>query len=188
MVSIAIVLNASLNILPVIYNRIVEINLGTNSSIKVCFLDNEIALMQTYFNTAVFIFFNVIINNILNIKIVKCMVSSRRKVARNLVQPHQNRSSKDRKFATISVGLNISCMITKLPLIFAFFVNTYVSITFDQLMAMEAIVLTLALIDNGLQFFINFFFNSIFHDEFLLVIGLRKRNMVSAAPSVATFY
>ena len=71
-------------------------------------------------------------------------------------------------------------MILKLPLTIAMLIINTTVINFDLLIAIQMIVITIAILDNGFSFIINFFVNSIFHDEFLALIGIRKQNVVSA--------
>ena len=159
--------------------RLIEIDLGTNSSqsIKFCILETQILVNQTWIILANFFFLNILVNNILNIKIIWFIVSSRRNVARN----SNNSTWRDRKFAITSIGLNLTCMILKLPLTIAMLIINTTVINFDQLIAIQTIVITIAILDNGFSFLINFFVNSIFHDEFLALIGIRKLNVISAA-------
>lgn len=167
MVLIGIVVNASLNTMTVIYSQIVEINQTTNSSIKVCFLPPEIAYKDTWISFTFFIVM-IVITNILNIKIVWFMLSSRRKVNRNSSNDLSHSSARDRKFAITTIGLNLSCIVLKLPLAIALLVINHIVIDIDEFIAIETTLLTIAFLDNGFSFIINFFVNSIFHHEFLV--------------------
>ena len=178
MVFIGIVYNVSVNSLSVIYIHIVEIEINqtTTAPIKVCYLAPEVTYKQAWIILAFFIFFNIIINNILNVKIVWFMVSSRRNVARNSTNNLSRSSVKDRKFAITSIGFNLSFMVLKLPFIIALIVMFNLKISFDVFIAIQTVVYTIALLDHGFSFLINFFLNSIFHDEFLVLIGIKKQN------------
>ena len=181
MVFVGIVCNVSINSLSVIYIHIVEIDINqtTNSSttpIKVCYLDPEITYKQTWIILAFFIFFNIIINNILNVKIIWFMVSSRRNVTRNSTINLSRSSAKDRNFAITSIGFNLSFMVLKLPFIIALIVMFNTEISFDVFIAIQTVVYTIALLDHGFSFLMNFFLNSIFHDEFLVLTGIKKQN------------
>ena len=180
----AIVYNVSFNVLPAIYNRIVEINFGSNSSIpsfKICTSSTKITVIQMWILLANFFLFNIIINNLLNVKMIWFIVSSRRKVAR-ISCKISNSTTRDRKFAITSIGLNLACTILKLPLTIAILITSQIVIGFDEFFAIQIIVITISIIDNGASFFINFFLNSIFYNEFLVLLGIRKpiRSVVSS--------
>ena len=174
---LGVVYNVLINLMLPINYRLVEIDLGTNSSesFKLCFLHTQIIVNQTWIHLANFFFLNILVNNILNIKIIWFIVSSRRNVAR--ISNHS--TYRDRKFAITSIGLNLTSLILKLPLCIAFLIINSIVINFDQLIAIQTIVITIGIIDNGFSFIINFFVNSIFHDEFLALIGIRKQNFIS---------
>lgn len=179
---IGILYNALLDILLPINTRLIEIDLGTNSSqsIKLCFLDTKIFEKYGWLVLANFFFWNILVNNILNIKIIWFIVSSRRNVARNSSNL-RNSTLRDRKFAITSIGLNLTCMILKLPLTTALLIINTTVFSLDQITEIQTIVITIACLDNGFSVIINFFVNSIFHDEFLALIGIRKQNVVSAS-------
>jgi hypothetical protein len=185
MVFICIVYNASVNLLPPLNNHIVEIGQNTNStqSIKMCALDANLTVIQMWILLGNFLLFNIIINNVLNIKMIWFIVSSRRKVTRSL-SVLSNSSTRDRKFAATSIGLNLACMVLKLPFAIALLVMNQMVIDFDEFFAIQTIVLTISVMDNGFSFFINLFVNSIFYYEFLILIGVKKRLILS--PSFAT--
>ena len=184
---IGVVYNVLLNLMLPINNRLIEIDLGTNSSqsIKLCFLDTQIIVNQTWIHLANFFFLNILVNNILNIKIIWFIVSSRRKMARNSSNLSQS-TWRDRKFAITSIGLNLAAMILKFPMTIAFLIMNTTVFSFDQIIEIQTIVITIAILDNGFSFIINFFVNSIFHDEFLALIGIRKENAISAPTRKST--
>ena len=178
---IGIVYNVLINLMPLINIRLVEIDLGTNSSqtIKLCFLEPQIIVNQTWIHLANFFFLNILVNNILNVKIIWFIVSSRRKMARNSSNLSHS-TNRDRKFAITSIGLNLTCMILKLPLTISMLIINTTVFSLDQITEIQTIVITIGILDNCFSFLINFFVNSIFHDEFLALIGIRKQNVVSA--------
>jgi hypothetical protein len=165
--------------MPAITNRLVEIVQSANSSIKICASDSRITAIQSWIFFGNFLLFTILINNILNVKMVWFIVSSRRKVARNLSNV-RNSAVRDRKFAITSIGLNLTCMVLKLPFAIFFIIKNKKVISFDVLIAIQMIVLSISVLDNGFSFLINFFVNSIFHDEFLVLIGIKKRNVNSS--------
>ena len=179
MVAVGIVFNVGINIMPAITNRLVEIVQSTNSSIKICASDSRITEIQSWIFFGNFLLFTILINNILNVKMVWFIVSSRRKVARNLSNV-RNSVVRDRKFAITSIGLNLTCMVLKLPFAIFLIIKNKKVISFDVLIAIQMIVLSISVLDNGFSFLINFFVNSIFHDEFLVLIGIKKRNVNSS--------
>ena len=184
---IGIFYNVLMNLLLPINIRLVEVNQGTNSSqsIKLCFIDTQILAVKTWMHLANFFFLNILVNNILNIKIVWFIVSSRRKMARNSSNLSQS-TWRDRKFAITSIGLNLTAMILKLPLIITMLIMNTTDVSFDLISEIQTIVVTIAILDNGFSFLVNFFVNSIFHEEFLSLFGIRKQNVVSSpSPKIA---
>ena len=187
MVFICIVYNASFNLLPPLNNHIVEMSQTTNSSqsIKMCTLDAHLTVIQMWILLGNFLLFNIIINNVLNLKMIWFIVSSRRKVTRNL-SVLSNSSTRDRKFAATSIGLNLACMVLKLPFAIALLVMNQMVIEFDEFFAIQTIVLTISVLDNGFSFFINLFVNSIFYYEFLILIGFKKRLILASSFATIT--
>lgn len=179
-VIVGLVFNTSLNSLPVIYDRIIEIN-QTNTStetIIACYLSPEIDFKQIWIILAFFIV-NIVITNFFNIKVIRFMVSSSRNVNRNSSNNLSHSSARDRKFAISSIGLNISSIVLKLPFIIAHLGINNMVIDFDEFVAIQTVVLTFGIIHNGFSFIINFFVNSIFYDEFLALIGIKKQHLNS---------
>ena len=178
MVFICIVYNASVNLLPPLNNHIVEIGQNTNStqSIKMCTLDTNLTVIQMWILLGNFLLYNIIINNVLNLKMIWFIVSSRRKVTRSL-SVLSNSSTRDRKFAATSIGLNLACMVLKLPFAIFFLVINHIVIGFDLQIAIQMIVFTISALDNQFSFLVNFFVNSIFHDEFLALFRINKQNL-----------
>ena len=115
-VLICIVYNLSVNLLTPLNNYIMDIgqSISSSQSIKICILDANLVVTQMWIILGNFLLFNIIINNVLNIKMILFIVSSRRRVSRNLGNM-RNSAARDRKFAITSIGLNLACMVLKLP-------------------------------------------------------------------------
>lgn len=177
MVLIGVVLMTMENILFAIKSEIV-VNLGTNSSTKVCSVESNIREIQSLIIVSYFACFNILINNALNAKMICFIASSRRRVAANLGHQHSASSSyRDRKFAVTSIGLNLTCMVLKLPFTLITLITIPLVIDFDELVAIKTIIITIAVLDNGFSFVINLFVNSFFYDEFLMMIRVKKQHL-----------
>ena len=176
-VSIFLIIVVSKNITIPINYTIVEINL-TNSSqtIRDCWIEPEIRNIQMWITIPSFVILNVIINNWLNIKAIRVIMSSRRRVNGNAISSSRNSSlsSRDRKFAICSICLNLASMISKMPLYVCLLIVGYGDLSYDVINLIIKITGTITYIDNGFSFFINMFVNSLFYEEFLRLFGFRK--------------
>ena len=156
-----------------IYAKITEVN-QTNSSQtnRNCATESGILKIDTGITIAIYIIENLIINNWLNIKAIRFIMASRRRVMNgNSNTNNGSLSSRDRKFAVCSISLNLVSMITKLPFFIAFL---YSNLTLKDISLAIKITGTTAFIENGFSFFINMYVNSLFYEEFLSLFGYRK--------------
>lgn len=112
-VSILALIVVLANIIIPLYFDLIEIN-PTNSSqtIRICTIEPEILNTEMWITITSVVLVNIIINNWLNIKTIRFIMASRRRVkaARSSLL-----SVRDRKFAICSVCLNLGSMIFKLP-------------------------------------------------------------------------
>ena len=172
-VAIVALLVLSRHLILPIYANIIEVN-QTNSSQsnRDCTTEPGILKIDTSITIALYVIENLILNNWLNIKTIRYIMASRRRVYENA---NSNRnsplSSRDRKFAICSVTLNLASMVSKLPFFFAFL---YSNLTLKDIRLVLKITGTIAFIENGFSFFINMYVNSLFFDEFLSLFGFRK--------------
>ena len=140
--------------------------------IRFCLIQPRIANIQMWVIISIYIGLNIIINNFLNIKTVRFIMGSRRRVATN--GRNSSLSSRDRKFAVCSVSLNLAAMILKMSLFITLIIANYSNISFNVLGLLIKITGLINYIDNGSSFFINLFFNSLFYHEFLKLFRFRR--------------
>ena len=122
---------------------------------------------------------NIVINPILDLKIISHIYSTRGNSNRNRngnnVSVRLNRSTIfDRKFAISAITLNINSLIYKLLFILASFLSGYLSPY--QADVFYSFCLSIALVEKADIFIINMLVNSIFRQEFLSLIGLSHKN------------
>ena len=165
---IIIVYSLLVNIQLPLYFRLEERNVTVNnSSLKtyVCYLPLEILNVTSYIGFIHIILLNLVINNILHLKIIHFLYISRRNRASN--SSIQMRSLiRNRKVAFSTIGLNISSCFYKMFFVFGIYIATVYEFNADQFKLIYTISVTVTVIDNCDLFFINMFFNSMFYEEF----------------------
>jgi hypothetical protein len=98
----------------------------TNSSIqtRVCTASSNIIMIETFIILAMFVFLNIITNNVVSFKTIRFISASRQKVGLIGTSFARNRSSslskKDLKFSICSVCLDIVSIVSKLPFFLQF--------------------------------------------------------------------
>ena len=163
------------NLIIQIYYDIIEIPI-TNSShtIRDCFVPAEIRNINMWTTISMFILMNLIINNWLNIKTIRFIMASRKRVTGNANSRNSSLSSRDRKFAICSVCLNLASMISKLPFYICLVIVGYAEFSYDLISLIIKIAGTITYIDNSFSFLVNMYVNSLFYNEFLLLFGIKK--------------
>lgn len=179
LVLIVVVYSSSVNILFPIYNRLVFVHSNkSNYSYLECYLPPAASNWLSWLYLDNLFISTMFINIVLNVKMIHFLVSSRRKFNK-YGQPHQHNSrlsSKDRKFILTSIGLNICCLICKLPFTIAMILFTYIKVEdelFDMIFTINVMIMDM---DNGASFFVNIFVNSIFKEEFLYMFRLKSNS------------
>ena len=174
---ILIVCSLLLNIIQPLKNEIISIPYST---IQICIMSPDSTAITSYIvlvNTMVSI---IIVNPLLNIKIIVYVFQTRKKVSANMNSfVRTSTAVKDRRFVINAVAINSSCFIFKIGFMICMFVITYGSIKSDLVQLLFTIGFTLSIIDNALTFFINLIVNPTFYDEFLCMIRLKKQQAVS---------
>lgn len=156
-----------------------------NQTLQMCVLPAEIGRISSWLLLSNLFLTAIVINNILNLKILVYIVRSRRKVSFKLssMQAGRNRrsltSSRDRKFATSTIGLNVCSFILKLPICVGLLAANYLDSVDPEIIGMVFTVnVMLATTDNAVSFGVNMTLNSVFYDEFSAMMGIRKlRNL-----------
>ena len=166
LVAIAFLIALGENIIIPINVSIITIFKATNSTpaVQVCTMANVLisALGLTF--VVKFVILNLIVINIINIKMIRFIIKSRSHIT------HSRRTShRDRKFAITAIGLNLFCSILKLPsavlTVVLYFIST--GLNQDQVTAINNISSSISYLDNGFSFFVNMALSSIFYREFL---------------------
>lgn len=119
---------------------------------------------------------NVIINPILDIKIIYRIISTRGNVNKRL-----NRlSSSDWQFAVSAIGLNMNSLFFKLVFMLCNLLPIFFKLENEQIEMNFSIGLCVMLIERVDIFFINMIVNSTFREEFLSMFGIKVNNGSSA--------
>ena len=146
----------------------------TNSTL-VCSIPQNVSATHSIIFMANTFAVVIVINNFLSGKMVWYLISTRKKIAVSLKHKHHSYSTvKDHKFALSSIGLNICCIICKLPLSLGLLVTYNMTLDPDLMQLLFTIFVLIYTIDNGAAFFINITVNSIFYEEFLIMIRVTK--------------
>ena len=117
---------------------------------------------------------NLIINNWLNIKTIRFIKASRKRVNGNATNRNSSLSSRDRKFAICSICLNLASMVSRLPFYICLVIVGYADFSYDLISLIIKIAGTITYFDNSFSFFVNMYVNSLFYDEFLRLFGIKK--------------
>ena len=174
-VAIMALIVLSTNIIVPIYSNIIEIPLKNSSqTIQACSITAESLIIEMWITIPNFVLVNIIINNWINIKTIRFIMASRRRVNVNAKNRNSSLSSRDRKFAICSICLNLVSMVCKLPFFICLLVVTYANLSFEEIVSIIKITSTITYIENGFSFFVNMLVNSLFYDEFMILFGLRK--------------
>ena len=149
----------------------------TNSSIqiRICKASSNIIMIETFIILAMFVFLNIITNNVVSFKTIRFIMASRQRVG---FIGTRNRSSslskRDQKFSICSVCLDIVSIISKLPFVITILTFCFLKINSDEMNSIYKITNALAYVENGFSFFINIYVNPLFYEEFLILFGLKK--------------
>ena len=144
-------------------------------SIKYCYISLSLNVTQSVILAVNFIFTIILVNNVVNVKIVWFLVSSRQKISESLGMANVRKiSSRDRKFAICSIGLNLNCMVFKLPLILSLLIASTLKMDLYQSQLFYTAVGFFYSLDNAASLFINLFVNSVFYEEMLIMLRFKK--------------
>lgn len=139
----------------------------------------------TYLGCNVFIIF--LINNALIIRLITFILASRKKVFVNVAsRKDKTYSTKDKKFAISSIGLSLVAFVCKLPTGITYCVSFTTGLNPDISEMVLAICRTIMIIENSAAFYVNMFLNSIFYDEFMVMIGRKERTLLKSDSNTVT--
>lgn len=119
------------------------------------------------------------INNVLAGIIIVFIFRSRKKFKTGKENREKRATLRDRKFAINSIALNFKCFLCKMPLLFTLLITSYVTVDHETVQMLFTVSVTIFTIDNSSALFVNLMVNSIFYDEFMTMIGFKKRTKSS---------
>lgn len=172
--------------LSIVYCLLINVNLplkyrldestGSNGTLTSCHVPIKVIKLQMLVVLLHVLISNVIINPILDIKIIYRIISTRGNVNKRL-----NRlTSSDWQFAVSAIGLNMNSLFFKLVFLSCNLLPIFVKLGNEQIEMIFSIGLCVMLIERVDIFFINMIVNSTFREEFLSMFGLKVNNGSSA--------
>ena len=174
LVAAVVVINICLRIPLPIYYRIISIPSGPGF-VQMCSLPSNISSINSWLTLANTFSIAFVINTGLNLKILLFIARSRQRVAVNIGgQTNSNTSTRDRKFARATIGLCATGFFMRLPFAISLLVINNVQMNIEITQMIFLIGSTFNLANNGVSFAINMAFNSVFYEEFLVMIRVRK--------------
>lgn len=138
-----------------------------------CSISPQIASRQSWIYLVNILFLTLIANNIISLWMVFFIFLSRKKLT-SLGSRRQS-TVRDKKFALSSIGLNMCSLVCKLPFSIGLLVASYVNLDPDLNDLIFTINIVVLDAENGAAFIVNILVNSIFYNEFLNMLGFKKR-------------
>lgn len=159
-----------------LYSRLITVSVTNNDTAKtlVCYISDRVSAIHTWIFLANIFIVIIIVNNILVFKIIVFLVSSRRRITAICNQRFKASITKDHKFAVCAIGLSLSCMLCKTPLSIGILLSYYFGLSHDQMQLIFTILVLIYTIDNGAGFVIYMCVNSVFYEEFMKMIRIKK--------------
>ena len=143
-----------------------------NQTLAVCYLPTEFQYNSSLLIMINAILVNLVLNNIIHVKIVSSIRASKKKV--NRISHRRVRTTiRDRKFALNSIALNIASCLFKIPFAIGLYTSAYYNMSKDQHKMIYTITGALLIIDMGDLFYINAIVNSIFYREFRKMVRFK---------------
>ena len=150
-------------------NHLIDIN---NTPIRICRVDIEVMKTNWIVSLDNILIVNLLINPILDFKIISHIISTRPSNVNRCVGSRSN-DFKDRKFALSAIAINLNGLILKLPFLTGSLLSIFLDFRFqDEFEAFYSISFCLSIIDRSDIFFVNFIVNSIFRREFFSMFRL----------------
>ena len=174
--------------LSIVYCLLINVNLPLNYRLDestgingtlICHVPIKVIKLQMLVVLLHVLISNVIINPILDIKIIYRIISTRGNVNKRL-----NRlTSSDWQFAVSAIGLNMNSLFFKLVFLLCNLLPIFFKLGNEQIEMIFSIGLCVMLIERVDIFFINMIVNSTFREEFLSMFGFKVNNGSSSANS-----
>ena len=149
----------------------------TNKTI--CSIPDYVFIIQIWTSFTNIFVINVVVINLLNFKMIHYLITTRNSL--HLINSNRRSVIKDRKFALSTVCINIVCFISKTPLCVALLVSYYFELSLDSVRLLFTICVTINMLFYALSFGIYMLVNSIFYDEFYLMIGIKKSRVCNSS-------
>lgn len=151
----------------------IQIN-ETNSSKLVCHLPMDVSETTAWLLLINIFLVNIVINNIMNVKILHFMFTSRKKWQRAHCC---SRSVRDRKFAFNSIVHNLTSFVSKLPMVLGALISAYFAHGPQQTELVYTFSVTIVILNHSASFFVNMLANSIFYKEFLKILTIKPASL-----------
>lgn len=180
LVSIVVVYSVLVNLqLPLNY-RFEVFNATNYTSHVICYLPSNNQYIHSIMMISNSILVNLLINSVLHAKLIFAIRSVKKKATGGNYRYSVSASSalRDRKFAIISIVMNIASCLFKIPLALVMYASSYFQLTYDQHHMFLSLAVAIIIVNHGDLFFINMALNSIFHKHFFLLIQ-RSRQSIS---------
>lgn len=158
------------------YDMVIEEGKVKNASklALVCFMAFESQVKQSWIILVNFFLVNIIINNLLSLRIISIVIHSRKKSRRQ-----NNVNIRDIKFAISSIALNFISFLTRMPIALGILLSKDLSLPPNQADLAFKISMLIVTFDHSLNLFINMFFNSNFYRELQIMFGIKKKRSIA---------
>lgn len=182
-VAIVAVIVLATNILIPLNYRLIEIYpFNLSQPIRLCLISTQTQTIQMWIILPCFIIVNIIFNNLMNIKTIRFIMASRRRVAAN--GRNISLARRDKKFSICSLCLNLAAIFFKMPFFLSVIIIGYSNKTVDEIGLIMKITGMITYFESGFSFFINMLVNSLFYKEFLRLFGFSKSNSIETSNSI----
>ena len=172
-ISLIIVYSLAVNITYPLNYRLEQVN-GT----LICHVPFNAMRLHWIIGLVNILLVTIFINPFLDLRIICHIFSTRSNLGPNRF------TSIDRKFALSAIVLNVNSLLFKLGFVLGNLISMYLNLSRELTEMIFSICLNVTLIEKSDIFFVNMIANSIFRQEFLLMIGLGKRDNSSRLESV----
>ena len=165
MVSIVLIYSILLNSQIPLNTRLLRISNDT----LICFCPSSIQYRVSYTFIINILLPNLLINNLVHLRLILFIRASRKKAHGHLVRRRFS-TIRDRKFAITSIMLNVASSLVKIPFGLGLFASNYFNLPYEQYQLIFVITVTLTILDNCDLLYVNLMFNSLFCSEFFKMI------------------
>lgn len=176
LLAIVIIYSFALNITLPINVRYELIDFGNGIVKPICYVPYKIQSVHSWIILANFFLVNMVLNNFLNYKIIRCIIRSRRRsMGQHLLR------KRDRKFAICSIVLNILSFVMRAPIPLGFLISHYFKFDPDLTRLAFTISLTIATLDHSFTLIVNTVISSLFYRELLSMFGFKSEYLLARA-------